>query len=70
MNTDDDEDVGLAKPCMICARNGIQQPFTIGHAARRHPVQWENYIASRIDFGMAAHDALPYSKIEKTYIYR
>ena len=67
---DDDEDLGLSKPCILCARQGIQKPFTIGHAARKHPVQWQNYIASKIDFGMAAHDAFPYSKIQRSDIFR
>lgn len=51
------------KPCRLCGKT-----FTLGHAAFYHPVEWNNYLASRIDFGTSIFEVLDGRKVDKAAI--
>lgn len=53
----------VVKPCRICGK-----PFSIAHAFRAHPVQWHNYIASKIDFGASIYEAIEPKSVSRPKI--
>jgi hypothetical protein len=53
--TEDEEDESSqgARACRLCGR-----PLSAAHLYRTHPVQWRNYLQSKISFGMCIFSAV------------
>ena len=44
---DEENEGSKARPCRLC-----NKPCTVLHLYRAHPIQWRDYLASKIGFGM------------------